>query len=293
MSLTSLSNDLRRQQQILARDTTNELAGVFGALNFKALDASSTGWITAAESIARRAHADATDLGANFYTDYRREAGVRGRVPITRAEFAGNKLRSSLLMLGAWQGKHLLSEGYPMTDVATSVFTATSGSAVRRVLAGSRETIQETSFNDGYVGTWRRVTGPHPCGFCAMVAMNLFNSESSALFVQGRGVDPSIALDASGRRRKGYIGGVGGGVKARGAQALGKKYHDHCQCTAVPAIRDAYPDGYVETIDRFRELWRDPGGETGEPLKPGQYPNWDVRRKDFYAAIEREFGRAA
>jgi len=284
MSLTSLSSDLRKEQIRLSRSTTNSLAEVFAALSFKALDASANGWVTAAESIARKAHREAIDLGASFYLDYRREAGVRGKIGITRADFDGEKLRSSLIALGPWQAKHLLSEHYPIVDAARTVFTMTAGSAVRRVLAGSRETIQNTSFNDGYVGYWRRVTGPHPCGFCAMVAMNLFNSEASATFVQGRGMDPALT--------KGKSGGQGKGLKARGGQAIGEKYHDHCQCHAIPAIRDAFPDGYVEMIDRFKELWVNPGGETTY-LKPGEKPNWAVRRKDFYAAIEREFGLAA
>ena len=64
----------------------------------------------------------------------------------------------------------------------------------------------------------------------------VYRSAAAAGAVIGRGVDPSIALDENGRRRAGYIGGVGGGVRARGAQSLAASYHDRCHCVAEPTF---------------------------------------------------------
>ena len=123
------------------------------------------------------------------------------------------------------------------------------GAAQRLILQPSRETIDLLAQADARAGNvaavgWSRHVHPErarsgkSCDFCIMLAGRgpVYRSQEAAGSVIGRGVDESIALDENGRRRTGYIGGVGGGVRARGSQALAASFHDDCNCTTVPTF---------------------------------------------------------
>lgn len=123
------------------------------------------------------------------------------------------------------------------------------GAAQRLVMQPARQTVDLMSRSDvrsGKVAAVRWSRSPNPgraksgksCDFCIMLAGRgpVYRSESSAGQVGGRGVDSSIALDSDGKRRKGFIGGVGGDVKARGSQALESDFHDNCHCIPVPTV---------------------------------------------------------
>ena len=123
------------------------------------------------------------------------------------------------------------------------------GSAQRLVLQPARETTDlmvREDIRSGRVTAVRWSRRLHPeraksgksCDFCKMLAGrgDVYRSAESAGAVVGRGVDSSIALDEDGNRRAGYIGGVGGGVRARGSQPLAASFHDNCHCVAVPTF---------------------------------------------------------
>jgi hypothetical protein len=105
------------------------------------------------------------------------------------------------------------------------------GTAQRAIYDSARDTI---AYNAGQEpgSKWARYASANACAFCALMATreNVYASEHSALYVVGRGKDFSQNFNADGTRK---AGGQAGGVKLRGAQKLGDKYHDSCRCVAV------------------------------------------------------------
>lgn len=103
------------------------------------------------------------------------------------------------------------------------------GTAQRAIMDAARETIVSNAAAE--TGSkWVRYASANACAFCALMATreNVYASEHSALHVVGRGKNVSQNFNADGTRKS---GGQAGGVKLRGAQQFGEKYHDNC----VPA----------------------------------------------------------
>ena len=123
--------------------------------------------------------------------------------------------------------------GTVLTKSPVSPLDLLAGSMQRALFNESRETIIQNS--DAEPGArWARHASANACEFCRMVATRgaVYASESAASTVGGRG----------------STGGRGGGVRTRGNQAIGSKYHDHCHCIAVPVRpgQSYEPPAYVE-----------------------------------------------
>lgn len=132
------------------------------------------------------------------------------------------------------------------------------GATQRLVLAPGRDSIWSSAARDPIVtGVARVPSGTTTCKFCVMLASRgpIYQSQVSAELVVGRGSNRT-GYDADGKR---LVGGIGGGVKSRGARELGSKFHDNCDCVSVVvrSPRD-YPDGYDP--DRYLELYKKGSG---------------------------------
>lgn len=107
-----------------------------------------------------------------------------------------------------------------------------AGSAKRHVFNASRSTVIENTSREG--ATWARYASANACPFCRMLATrsDVYTSEAAATRVGGRG--------STGARGK--------GVRTRGNQSIGSRYHDNCRCMAVPVRGgDSYsPPDFVE-----------------------------------------------
>ena len=107
-----------------------------------------------------------------------------------------------------------------------------AGSAKRHVFNASRETVIENTSREG--ATWARYASANACPFCRMLSTrsDVYTSEAAATRVGGRG--------STGKRGK--------GIRTRGNQSIGSRYHDNCRCMAVPVRGgDTYsPPDYVE-----------------------------------------------
>lgn len=131
----------------------------------------------------------------------------------------------------------------PSTD---SLLQNLSGSLQRGVFDLARET---TLLNaDAEPGAkWARHASANACEFCRMMATrgSVYTSAAAATQVAGRGKAVSTNYAASGRRKS---GGQAKGVRVRGTQKSGSKYHDNCHCMAV-AVRPGAsyePPAYVD-----------------------------------------------
>lgn len=134
------------------------------------------------------------------------------------------------------------------------------GVAQRQIWTANRETIVGNSRAEAG-STWARVARPGACAFCAMVATRaaVYTSEAAALRVVGRGVqmtaaDRRIREAGENKRRNGQFAAAG--VKTRGSQKLGDKYHDHCHCQAKE-VRPGQSYEPPEYVQKFQDAYRE------------------------------------
>ena len=130
------------------------------------------------------------------------------------------------------------------------------GTAQRAVFAASRDTVVGNSGAEPG-STWARHASGTACAFCRMMATrgDVYASEAAAVSVVGRGKEMSLSdrrIRAAGgeRRKSGQF--AAGGVKTRGTQKMGDKYHDRCHCLAVEVRpgRSYEPPPYVEAWEK-------------------------------------------
>lgn len=221
----------------------------------------------------------ASDLAATWYEDLR--AGSVDDGPFRAASrFELDEVRVRRMA------------GYsvsPLFDQSDSTVLALLGGASQRLIAGAgRDTIDLNIASDRVRVGYQRVPQSGCCAFCGLVASRgaVYRSQESASQVVGRGVDSSIALDESGQRRSGYVGGVGGGVRSRGSQDIGRKYHDNCKCVAVPVfagdtffepVAEKYRAMYEQAIGTQRSAYslRDPANAQFDSVSTRQtLANW-------------------
>ncbi|WP_457149578.1 VG15 protein [Mycobacteroides abscessus] len=152
------------------------------------------------------------------------------------------------------------------------------GTLQRAIFDAARETtILNTNNETG--SRWARHASANACAFCAMLATRgaVFVSEKSAVRVVGAGKD----MTESDRRIRGERTGivrnskhqfVSGGVKPRGGQSLGDKYHDHCHCVAI----EVRPGGNYQPPD-YVSKWEDAYIEASRAARTGEYGAIDVK----------------
>lgn len=132
------------------------------------------------------------------------------------------------------------------------------GSAQRLVLQPGREAVFTAAARDPVrTGVARVPRGLITCRFCTMLASRgpVYRSDVTAELVVGRGSNRT-GYDANGKR---LVGGVGGGIKPRGSQAIAERFHDDCDCATVTIrSRDDYPEGYDP--DLYKKLYAEGSG---------------------------------
>lgn len=218
MSLSAISDAYKAEQNRLDAAAARELARIFPTLNLKDLDRTAPGWSYAVEQATAKHYASSQALASDVYSDVRREAGALTRVSFVLPDMDAGKLRASLTWAGPGLGKRMMSEGGKIPDVARALFSQTTATALRIGGNGGRDMIAATAKADtasegryGYI----RVPGPRACGFCAMVAMQTYNSMDTA----------------------------------------DGEFHDHDKCTALPRIGDAIPEGYADRVRDWEDVY--------------------------------------
>jgi len=130
-----------------------------------------------------------------------------------------------------------------------STMSKAQGALFRYALEGSRATVRASS-EKAQIGYARVLRGSENCAFCVMLAGRdiLYNSPRGAKYVVGRGKTPVDTKPSHASQAK--------GIKTRGKQPLGEKFHDGCDCGVMP-IRSAddWPKGY--DIDGIQAKYRD------------------------------------
>lgn len=231
MVTATLAMELRREQTAIAARVTDEYLSTFGALNFKAIDLSSPGFIEASVSIAERGHRESGVLGSDMYLSMRRDAGVSGSVELATPELDKAQLRRDLIILGPVAAKRLMSQGIRIPEAAQRVFTLTAGRVAKTAISGTRDTISATTRLDDQAFAYARQTAAGACDFCVMLAGNTYKSAETAMF-------------SSGMRKRN-----------KAAQPAGEKFHDHCRCTLITLFRSQMPERRRLSRRQFSEAW--------------------------------------
>lgn len=111
--------------------------------------------------------------------------------------------------------------------------------AFQDALGAGRDTLMLSAHRAGT--RWRRMTGPSPCAFCAMLAgRSDYTTRESAVTIVGR----------RGRIRA-------------GGRPAGSKFHGHCTCTAVEVLGsgDSVQQGWRDAYEQAVQECRDDGVE--------------------------------
>lgn len=197
----------------------------------------------------------AATLAADWYDDIRDTDGAVGRFTAIPAEVDVAGADS----LARWAVDPLF-RAEPDWGAARSLV---EGGLQRRIANADRDTITGSIDLDPAALGYARHARPDACAFCAMLATRgdqegyLYATEESATRVVGTGT----ALSANIERTTGRMAE---GVRPRGTQALGEKYHDGCGCVAVPVFEDGgyEPPAYVAE-------WQAAYDKAFSQLKPG------------------------
>lgn len=130
---------------------------------------------------------------------------------------------------------------------------ALGGAGSRALFDASRETVIKNADVEGVM--WARQASETACGFCRMLATNgAMYSGHGVVFDEEAGDYITVVV---GQRRK------GGGRALRGTRKFGEKYHDNCQCIAVPVRGGVYePPEYVAQWKRDYHAARTAGAKT-------------------------------
>lgn len=214
--------------QLLIRQLAPQLADGMPAVEY----------IAACVAAQRLGHETAAADMAAFIGAYRREQ-VPGRdmpAPV-QAEFPER--------LAAWRAwrtadavEQVQQERIPQEQADAAVRMQAEG-AYRDTLGAGRDTLLLSSQRAGT--RWRRMTGPSPCAFCAMLAgRSDYTTRESAVTIVGR---------------RGRIKKVG--------RPAGSRFHGHCTCTAVEVLGagDSVQQGWRDAYEQAVQECRDDGVE--------------------------------
>lgn len=213
--------DQQRAYAALAKLSQRDLARLWAKLNLGKPDKLADPLTEILDALVGRYGSAAASLAADWYDEARADAPAEGRFAAVAATLPDT---DRLGALSRW-GVGPLFGADP--DGATAL-ALIAGGLQRLVLDMGRNTTTGSAAADPGRPRYARHASANACAFCAMLASrsDAYTSEASAGLVGGRGVDTSA--NVPGRR-----GRRAGGIRTRGTQALGEKYHDGCHCVPV------------------------------------------------------------
>jgi len=174
-------------------------------------------WLRIMWPLIRRFNSQSSGLASAYLRNFKEaETGSRdvpiipGGVPDEAAAMV------SLQVTGPITIKRAVGEGLSPEEAVNRATRRVAGAVQRMVARGGRETIHRSVSADSSALGWRRVPGPHPCAFCAMLASR-------------------------------------GPIYGSREIAAGNAYHDHCGCTAEPSYGNYKADAQIR---RYEELYK-------------------------------------
>lgn len=169
-------NDLYHvaQGRVAARGAALVLTAQRELLDIRDLDRTFATYLATAQRLVMDQHAQAAQLGAEYYITHRRLSRVSGALDPVIIAPNGQQIASSLHYTGPTTAKRIMSRpGTFSSRLSLAEATAesvTAGSVWRLVANGARDTIMATATADPRVTRYARVTDGDPCPFCEMLA---------------------------------------------------------------------------------------------------------------------------
>lgn len=206
--------DMQGTLDDLSTLAAREIASTFAAVSDRSALEISDFMVAAVPDIVDPYAATSGEFSAQWYDDQKPGSSFRAK-PADLPEHAALEASTRWALSPLFGG----GSGDPVTMLA--------GAAQRSIVNTSRNTIVDNAEREP--GTlWARHASAGACAFCALLATRgaVYSSKAAAGAVRGRGRDRATT---------------------RGEQKAGGKYHDHCNCIAVPVrAGDTYePPEYV------------------------------------------------
>lgn len=214
--------------------------GARAALNSEALwqlldpldiDGSRARWVAASTHAAELTFNTSVTAASLYVTSYQAvEVPGSDRV-VLQPRFDKRRVARDLDLAGPQYVKSLIGRGYSPHEAKQYAHSRILGVGRKHAMDGGRGLIDSTASNDRRSIGYRRVTGPDPCTFCAMLA--------------SRG-----AVFGSQRQHSVYSSEETALLRA----SDGQKYHLHCNCSAEIVYGDWVPtpeeQRYVDAYER-------------------------------------------
>lgn len=192
--------------------------------------------------------AGAAEVAAEWYTQLRAGSSLGGSFVVRLPDgVPSEQLEAGL--------RYALSPLFqPERFIGSDILTMLAGFSQRMIADAGRDTIVSSVRADSPRVFYMRVPQPGCCAFCGLMASRgaVYRSEESAGAVVGRGVDPAETV---GKR-----GGQGRGVKVRGLQSKGDRFHDFCRCVVAPGFPGEDDSFLAETAAKYSEMYSDSVG---------------------------------
>lgn len=155
-----------------------------------------------------------------------------------------------------------LGSGLGLDDREAALAKLT-GALQKGVWDADRETMTQNAEAEGGA-RWVREAGPSSCPFCKMLATRAvttgtyYSSSEAAGSVVGRGKEMTVSDRRARARGETRASGrfIAKGKRPRGSRALGKSYHDNCDCRVV-AVRPGREYDPPEHVLRFEQEYID------------------------------------
>lgn len=235
MALTEIGRELTEEHRLAQLSI-----GAAGALNSDALwrlldpndiDGSRARWVAASVHAAELTFPMSVEAAELYVTSYQAvEVPGSDRV-VLQPRFDSRKVARDLDLAGPQYVKSLIGKGHSPDEAHDHAHSRILGLGRKHALDGGRGLIEATTSQDQRSIGYRRVTGPDPCTFCAMLA--------------SRGAQ-------FGGQRSQSIYGTGGSALVRSSDGL--RYHLHCNCTAEIVYGEWQPteqeQTYVDSYER-------------------------------------------
>ncbi|MEU6725474.1 hypothetical protein ABZ917_17340 [Nonomuraea wenchangensis] len=227
MTQQSRASEYQAAQRALSSRLAEELALLWDIITLGAFGTTVPQWIAAVIELLERFAGMSATLAADYYSEERDIARVRGAFVPTPGQIPDGKAEASL----RWATKDLWipedDNPSPIEERLAAAEKKAEGGAQKIVADVGRDTITEALEEDDEALGWARVTGPNTCAFCALLASRgpVYASEKTA------GRDADKRFKGEGRY----------------------KFHDHCDCTVVPIFAGQQwdPPAYVQEWERL------------------------------------------
>ena len=184
---SQLTNLHRRRQLQLRKVTLDEMARLWPALDWEALDSTYPALAGATAAMVAKYRRTSAGLAAGYLRAYRVASGLDGNVrlvipPALNVEQLGASLHSTSVA----PIKVAASKGVAPELAMRNGLALASGAMSRLVLDAGRQTVTQTIQSDERATGWRRVLGGGGCDFCRDLAGRVYPRDNADFDAHGK-----------------------------------------------------------------------------------------------------------